>query len=432
MHCCRRRSALEQHGLRTVTGRRRIVLLVLAAIALGSVLALRWLLQADNVAPALLDLAGKSLGLEITARGPGEYRLRGTPQLIVRDVLVLQPGSNTPLLRAERMLIAVPWSTLRARGRELTATRVELDAPIVDIAALQRWLDTRPPSTAPLPALTRGIGIRHGTLLGEGWKIEQLEAQLPAFAPGQPLRAHLAGRYASPPLAAPFDLHVAMTHSSLPAGVGIVGDIAPQAHEWRLPSRINLSGVLANRDGLRMDRAVLGASLRYRSDRNELPFSIGIAGSLGLSEGLALAPVALALRGSGPVPVLDAHGAVSLDADLRIRLDGTLAQWPETWPALPPPLGQSRSPLPFTLDYRGDRDFSSIVSLQLQRDDARFDGRFRLFDVLAWLEAGSSGSPLPPLTGTLSAPRMDISGAVLEGVEMMLEDPGIPAAPPLQ
>lgn len=415
-----------------MTRRRRIILLVLTVLAVVSLLALRWLLQADNIAPVLLKFAGRSLDLEITASGIGEYRLRGTPQLIVRDVLVRQPGSDTALLRAERVLIAVPWSTLRARGRELTATRVELDAPIVDIAAVQRWLDTRPPSTAPPPTLTRGIGIRRGTLLGEGWKIEQLDAQLPAFVPGQPLRTHLAGRYASPPLAAPFDLHVALTSSSLPAGVGIVGDIAPQADDWRLPSHIRLSGMLANRNGLRMDHGVLGASLRYSSDGDALPFSIGIVGSLGLSDGLALAPVALALRGSGLVPVLDAHGAVSLDADLRITLDGALVHWPEAWPALPPPLGQSQAPVPFTLRYRGDSDFSSIASLQLQRGEARFDGRFRLFDVLGWVDAGSIGSPLPPLTGTLSAPRMEISGAVLEGVEMTLEDPGIPAAPPLQ
>jgi hypothetical protein len=34
------------------------------------------------------------------------------------------------------------------------------------------------------------------------------------------------------------------------------------------------------------------------------------------------------------------------------------------------------------------------------------------------VNAGNTGSPLPPLTGTLSTPRIDIGGAVLEGVEV--------------
>ena len=39
---------------------------------------------------------------------------------------------------------------------------------------------------------------------------------------------------------------------------------------------------------------------------------------------------------------------------------------------------------------------------------------------MAWLNAGSAGSPLPPLAGTLSTPRVEIAGATLEGVEVEL------------
>ena len=96
------------------------------------------------------------------------------------------------------------------------------------------------------------------------------------------------------------------------------------------------------------------------------------------------------------------------------------AHWPQQWPALPLPLSASTSPLPFALDYNGAMAFSDAASLSLRRDATALDARFRLPEVLAWLDAGNHGSPLPPLVGTLSAPKVEIAGATLEGVELEL------------
>src|SRR5690606_913214 len=110
------------------------------------------------------------------------------------------------------------------------------------------------------------------------------------------------------------------------------------------------------------------------------------------------------------------RGSVSIGRTLRLRLDGRIAGWPEAWPALPAPLSQSTSPLPFELDYKGGLAFADIAALALRRDDTRFDARFRLPEVLAWLEQVETGTPLPPLRGRLSAPRVEIAGATLEDV----------------
>ena len=96
-----------------------------------------------------------------------------------------------------------------------------------------------------------------------------------------------------------------------------------------------------------------------------------------------------------------------------MQLEGQLANWPDAWPALPPPLSQSASPLPFALDYIGASDLSDIATLQLQRDATHFHGRFRLFEVLDWAGTTAQGSPLPPIAGTLDTQRAEISGAVL-------------------
>ena len=398
---------------------------MLAATALG----LLWLAQPRNLAPTVLGLAGDALGLEITAEGEADYRLRGTPQLVVRGLSAREPGAEQPLLTAERLLIALPWSTLRARGSDLTATRLELDAPVLDLAAVQQWQARRPAGDTPLPTLTRGLRVTRGTLVGQGWKLQELEADVPSLAAGKPLRTHLQGRYVSAALAIPVDLQVALTKPESGAGLGVSGDLALESAQWRIPSRLRLSARLHAGDGLQLEHALLGASARYVAGDTSLPFALGLAGPLRIDgTGITLQPVALALRGQESIPTLDAEGGFAMGETLQLQLEGQLTDWPDAWPALPPPLGQSASPLPFALGYRGASDLSDIATLQLHRDATRFDGRFRLFEVLDWAGATAQGSPLPPIAGTLNTPRVEISGAVLEGVEIRIEDDDLPAS----
>jgi hypothetical protein len=416
-----------------MTRRRKIALLVIAAAVLAVALALRWLLNPGYLVPAVLDLAGKSMGLEITASGIGDYRLRGTPQLIARNVVAREAGAKTAVLTAQRVFISVPWSTLRARGRDLVANRLELDAPVLDLAAFQAWQARRPPSETPVPTLADGIGILRGQVLGEGWKIDGLDVELQSLAPAKPVRAHLRGRYRGDGIAAPIDLHATLTKPAAGAGIGLAGRIALESAQWRLPSYVSLSAKLRMGDGLRLQGAVLGAKSRYVTGDTSLPFALGVAGPLQIdSQGLSLQPAGMALRGGEAMPTLDASGRFSLgkstpDNGMRLDLEGSLASWPSAWPALPPPLGQSTSPLPFVLAYDGPANLSGIAALALRRDETVFDGRFHLFEVMDWIDASAQGSPLPPITGTLKAPALEISGATLEGVEVQLEDPSMTA-----
>ncbi len=411
-----------------MTRRRKITLWLLLAVLLAAVISLRWVLAPATLVPNVLAMAGRSLGLDITSSGIGDYRLRGTPQLVARDVVARLPDQGAVVLRAERISISLPWSTLRARGSELNAHRVELDGPVLDIAALQQWLATRPASESPIPILSNGIGIVRGLVLGEGWKIDNLQAQLQSLAPDLPLRMQVAGRYVSQGLRVPVDVHATLTRPGSGAGVGIAGNLSLQATDWRLPSRILLSAKLLTGNGIELRNAVLGASSRYVSGNNVQPFSLGIAGPLRFADSrISLQPAGLSILGKDMIPTLDASGDFALAEDLRLHLDGTLASWPAAWPALPPPLGQSSSPLPFTLGYAGAADFSAIAALRVQRDASVFDGRFRLPEMMGWMDAAAEGSPLPPVSGTITSPRMEVSGAVLEGVELQLDDPAIPA-----
>lgn len=404
-------------------------LLVLGILLLLLSLLATWLLQPKQLVPLILDRAGKSLGLEITADGNAEARLRGEPQLIVRKLVAREPGAKNAILRAERMLLALPWSTLRNGGKDAVIKRIELDAPVLDVPALQAWLAKRPSGEeTKIPTLTGGLRVVDGRIDNDDWRIEDVAVTLPSLHPQMPVEARIQGRYVDAPTAIPFDLAVALTKPANDAGVAVFGPLIIERGDWRLPATIQLSGPLhLGEDEVTVLPAKLGVSARYESGDTRLPFSLGLHGPLRFDEATwVLAPVGVALRGESPMPNFDAHGALALGRRLVVELDGALPQWPDAWPTLPAPVSDSASPLPFALRYTGRPDLSEVAGLRLRRDTTDFDGRFRLYDVLGWIDQ-SGGSPLPPLDGRLRSPQLEISGATLEGVDIVLDDEDVPA-----
>ena len=403
-----------------------LILLLLLALAI------RQVLQPRNATRLILHEASQILGLDITADGEPELQWRGTPRWVVRGVSARIPGTSRELLHAERILLSVPWSTLKSRGQLLDIERVELDAPIVNLAVLAEWQKSRPTTTTQrLPTLSRGLGIVRGQVLGDGWRVDGLDIDLPRFAPAQPLAMHARGRYAADALQLPFDLHLALSKPAASAALGLTGELTPTTGDWKLPMRVRLSAPMRwGDDGLHLQPATLGANVRYVGDGGEpIAFALGAHGPVRMaSDGVHWPSLSLALRADGVVPNLDAAGNLSAGTQLQLALHGLIQAWPEAWPALPAPLSDSRSPLPFTLGYAGALDFSDTFDLGIQRDATRLDARLRVREVLAWRDAAAADSPLPPIEGRLVTPRLDIAGAQLEGVEVNFEADDAPSS----
>ncbi|WP_133478649.1 hypothetical protein [Cognatilysobacter segetis] len=401
---------------------RLLLIAVVVVVALLAGLA-RWASRPQQVANLVLAQAGSALGLRITARGVSEYTLRGTPQLVLRDVTAQREGDASPLLTADRLLLSVPWSTIKSRGREITVHRIELDRPTLDVSALQRWLATRPPTPQrPTPTLTDGLAITEGRVIGEGWTIDGLRADVPSLAPGKPVRARLRGRMQAGETRMPFDVAATLARPEMPAGLGVAGDVVVERPDWRMPLDVVLRGRPDASPALALHAMVLRAQARYVSKSTSLPFDLGIAGDARYVKGLHIAPFGLALQRGGAIPDLRAGGSLDWTSSLSLRLDGRIERWPQSWPALPSPIGRPRGPLPLHLDYAGPTDLSGETALRLASGATRFDGRLRLPRVLAWLDAPPSGTPLPPLDGRVSTPRLEIPGATLEGVEVEFSD----------
>ena len=391
---------------------RRIAWIIAATLLLALVAALVLLLQAGRVADFALDRAGDALGLEITAEGAAEYRLRGTPTLVVRDLRARMPGAAVPVLTADRLLLSLPWSTLRGRLRDLHFTRVELDAPVLRLEALQAWLATRPPGDGRVPTLREGLAVVDGTVLAEGWRVEEIDLAMPLLHPDRPVRAHATGRYVAGATALPFDLHVAMQRPAPGSALGIAGTATLVREAWRIPARVRLHGT-------------------WQAGDTQAPFALGLAAPLRHSAGrTTLAPLHVAVRPvdsneANPIPRLEAAGSLALADALDLRLAGTLARWPAALPALPPPLDDPAAPTGFDLRYVGDVALDDVAELTATRGNARADARLRLPAITGWLDAPPGGTPLPPLDATASIPRLEVAGATLHGVELTLDDPAI-------
>jgi hypothetical protein len=409
------------------------VALAVLVLALVAGIGLRYVLQQQHVSRLVLDQLGRTLGLDITSSGVTQYSVRGTPTLAIRDVVAIEPGATVPLLRADRIFVSLPWSTIRAltagtAGTTITMDRLELDHPSLDLAALRRWKAHRPPGPTRFPVLRKGLQVTDGHIGADGWSLDGLALDAPLLAPDRRFTGHLAGRYRSAGMQVPFDLRVALSRPTGDASLGLAGQVAIERETWRMPSHVVLSAMLHVGDGWRLEHARLASSSRYESGKTSVPFAAGIAGNLQYRDArMLLSPFALVTRGSDVIPDLAATGTASWSDTLGLRLAGTLPTWPDGWPALPPPIGTSRSPLAFGLQYLGAPDLSDPLALQLRRDAAVFDGSFRAFDVSKWIAAGPGTSPIPPLTGHVSMPRMDIAGAQLQGVDISISDTDTPA-----
>jgi hypothetical protein len=351
-------------------------------------------LEPQRLTATVLSRLGDSLKLDIAFDGTPDYAFKPEPHLRVPNVVVTDPATGIVVLRAKRLEASLPWATIR--GGDIVITRLELDEPVLDVDGLQRWLAARPKAPFKLPTLTRGAKVVDGTVIGNGWKLQDLDAELPHLATG-----------------APVDLDFELRGLR-------------DAIDLRARGRIHLDAATA------ATGYALGADLELAREAKPLSGRIESAGRFRIGdEAFTLQADTLAMKGQPPLPTLDGEAWSDKHAQLALGFRGKLGGWPEQWPALPPPIGAVPGPFPVTLLYRGATDFSDPLRLAMAIGPARVDAQARVRELLAWIDKPGA-SPLPPLTGTATVPQLDFEGAVLKGVRAeMREDATVEApAPP--
>lgn len=152
-----------------MTPRLRFALLGLTGVLVAALIALLvtvyLLLQPERFTAMLQDQA-RQAGLELSLASPASPTLFPRPALELQGLTLTAQGASMPILLAANGRLALPWSTLF--GGPTVISRLEIDAPRVDLDALQAWLSSLPsgPAGAPnIPRIDTGVRIARGTLV---------------------------------------------------------------------------------------------------------------------------------------------------------------------------------------------------------------------------------------------------------------------------
>lgn len=350
----------------TSKSRRRWLWLLVPLAALIGFFVLRALLQPERVSAFLLRQAEQATGLALTLDQPADIGIWPDLHLELIGLRATAPGASAPLLHARSVEVALPWSALRSETLQLQ--RLRLTEPVLDMPALQAWLASDDDTGPPAPL-----------------RLPRLDAALQIEA----------------------------------------GTIRGEG--WRLQDfALNLPSL---HDGV-ATTLVASGSLATATDAHVFDLRLDTTPTFGDFD-IALKPLQLDL-------------GTTLLADVRLRLVGelhygtpealrfglgtTFAEWPAAWPPLPFADAPAATAASLQLNFAGTSDLRGDVDLLLTRGDDRIEGELQLGDLLAWLDTPDA-TALPPLHGTISAPRLQVGGLQASGVSLRFEDDAPPADP---
>ena len=346
--------------------RRRWLWLLLPLAALIGFFVLRALLEPERVSAFLLRQAEQATGLALSLDQPADIGIWPDLHLELIGLRATAPGTSVPLLNARRVEVALPWSALRSETLQLQ--RLRLIEPKLGMPALQAWLAQGDDAGPPAPL-----------------RLPQLDALL-----------------------------------EIEAGT-VTGDgWQLQDFALSLPSLHNgVATTLVASGSLSTTTDVHGFDLRLDTTPTLADFDIALK-PLKLDLGTTLLPdVRLQLDGELHYGTQDA---------LRFGLATVFAEWPAAWPPLP--FADAKTPIATSLqvNFAGTSNLQGDVDLLIVRGEDRIEGQLQLGDLLAWIDAPDA-NPLPPLGGTISAPRLHFDGIEASGVSLRFDEDLPPADP---
>jgi len=180
--------------------RLRLILLICGGVVLAALLSLVvvvYLLLQPERFTSMLQAQAHNIGLELHLAEPASPSLFPRPALELRGITLNAQRATTPILLAARGRLALPWRTLF--GGPTVISQLQIEAPRVDLDALQAWLDELPPSkpgkTLDIPRIDTGISISRGSIVrGNALLLSNLDLQAGHLVSGQPFPLQLSAR----------------------------------------------------------------------------------------------------------------------------------------------------------------------------------------------------------------------------------------------
>jgi len=172
---------------------------VTLTLALGAIMAVYLLLRPERFT-AMLQAQARAAGLELNLASPASPTLFPRPALDLNGITINAQDASVPILLAARGQLALPWSTLL--GGPTVISQLRIDAPRVDLEALQAWLAELPaqPQSAPtnIPRIDTGVSIIRGSIVrGDELLLGNVSLDAGSLISGQPFPLMLSATTAS-------------------------------------------------------------------------------------------------------------------------------------------------------------------------------------------------------------------------------------------
>lgn len=197
--------------------RRWLIPLVLIGLIMAALLAVRSLMQPERISALLLSQLQTATGFEFRLQRPADVGLWPDLHLALEGLDVRAPSAQSPFLRVARMDLALPWSALHDDSG-LHIRRLRLIEPKLDLPALADVLshrsDAGPPAPLQIPQLDSPLQIRDGIVRGADWRLEELDATLPALRERVPAQLDAQATLVAGDARQPFVLHLSATPDS--------------------------------------------------------------------------------------------------------------------------------------------------------------------------------------------------------------------------
>ncbi len=260
-------------------------LLVLALLA-GVLIAVHILLKPARFT-TLLESAAGAAGLTLRLQQPAAFELFPRPALALAGFSLTVNGHSAPLLSAARGRLRVPWRALL--GGTPTITRLELDAPRLDLGELGRYIAALPTGRAPfLPRIGAGVRLRDGSVINNGQTLlTAVSLDTGPLAPGKPFTLRFAARDSS-------GASLTLALDALPHSTPTLVSLQPLTLRGtgRTPMQFDLGGVADWRGGSRFDLQLAGRFTDAGANVRTLDLQLG-------DDGVTPMQARVAIAGSG-------------------------------------------------------------------------------------------------------------------------------------
>ncbi|HET8898887.1 MAG TPA: hypothetical protein VFN09_08980 [Rhodanobacteraceae bacterium] len=177
--------------------RARLIFGIAAAVVIALLL-VAWLarsLLAPERFTALLTQAVADQGLTLELAAPAQPAVWPRPAVVLDGLRLSLPGGGDTVLAADELRLVLPWSAIS--GRQLRIGWLELSRPRFDLAALRRWLATRPAShgQSVLPRIEAGVVVHDGVVASaDALLLDRLELSTGRLESGQSFRLQSSAR----------------------------------------------------------------------------------------------------------------------------------------------------------------------------------------------------------------------------------------------